>query len=75
MAGDTGGVPYEVLPEDNLTAEVVNAMTLELRSVARLHWSIRLTDNEIAQRQSMSRKMVRTRIRWIKEQVANKCLY
>jgi len=63
------------MPEDDLTAATINGMSLQLRAIARLHWSIQLTDGEIAKREAMSRKMVRTRIRWIKEQVANKCLY
>ena len=76
LAGDTGGGhAVEIMPEDDLTAETINSMSLQLRNVARLHWSIQLTDNQIAQREKMSRKMVRTRIRWIKEQVADKCLY
>ena len=63
------------MPEDDLTATTINGMTLQLRSITRLHWSVGLTDNEIATRESMSRKMVRTRIRWVKEQVASECLY
>lgn len=75
MAGEEGHAEYIILPEDDLTAETINSMSLQLRTIARLKYIIKLPDNQIAEREGMSRKMVRTRINWIKEQVASKCLY
>ena len=75
LTGDTGGNNYEILPEDDLTAATLNGMSTELKNITRLHWVIVLPQSEIAAREGISVKMVARRIRWIKEQIAGKCLY
>ena len=75
LTGDTGGNSYEILPEDDLTAATLNGMSTELKNITRLHWVIVLPQSEIAAREGISVKMVARRIRWIKEQIAGKCLY
>lgn len=63
-----------LLPEDDLTAAIINGLSVQLKVIARLHWSNNLTDREIAKREKLSRAKVRTRIRWIKQQVVDSVL-
>ncbi len=71
LVPDSGNQELLLLPEDGLTATTVSGMTLQLRTIARLHWQYKLTDKEIARRETLTRAKVRVRIKWIKEQVVN----
>jgi len=64
----------EIMPEDDLTAEIINSMTLIHRNIARHKWSSAMTLKMIAEREGLTVKKVRTRIHWIKEQVAQGAL-
>ena len=71
LAGDYAVSNYIVMPEDDLTAEIINTMDLPRKRIIRFYWSQGLKESEIARRENLTRAKVRTRINWIKEQVAN----
>lgn len=63
------------MPEDIQTKEVVESLSKDIQAIARLYWRVRLTQTEIASRQAgMTRQKVKTRIKFIKQEVADRVL-
>ncbi|AFJ03185.1 hypothetical protein Q7C_2046 [Methylophaga frappieri] len=60
--------------EDQMTSEVVNALTRDARNIAELHWSSGFSAAEIAEQQALTRNAVRQQLGFVVEQVANKVL-
>jgi DNA-directed RNA polymerase specialized sigma24 family protein len=70
MLVPSGGYDLVILPEDDLTSTVVSGLTLQMRSIARRKWTTACSLKQIAEYEGLSVSKVKTRIHWIKEQVA-----
>tara|TARA_R110001632_G_scaffold139166_1_gene254922 strand:- start:948 stop:1418 length:471 start_codon:yes stop_codon:yes gene_type:complete len=75
--GGSGGSrgAYEVHLEDELTFSIMASMALQLRTITRLKFGLGLTVKEIAQRESLTQKMIRTRVDAVVSQIVHQCLY
>tara|TARA_B100000795_G_scaffold107718_1_gene79536 strand:+ start:1918 stop:2184 length:267 start_codon:yes stop_codon:yes gene_type:complete len=66
---------YEIHLEDETTFSIMSSMALQLRTITRLKFGLGLTIKEIAQRESLTEKMVRTRVEAVISQIVHQCLY
>ena len=69
MAGDYSTTSYEEMPEDIQVNQLISTMTLTLKNITRLYYAQSVKPKQIAERENLTARQVRSRLDMIRYKV------